>query len=750
MQLQQSECGAACLAMILSYYGRPTSVAECREACGPGRDGLSAKAIATSARAYGLRAKAYSLGLAECRKLALPAIVHWSFNHFVVLEHLAPRHADIVDPAGGRKRVSTQEFSDGFTSIALTLEPGWNFKRQKGAKRALWRNYFGYMLAAPGVRPVLFQVLLASLFLQLIGRAPPALTKIVVDDILPYHLGNFMMIVGLGLLLLVFAQALTSYLRAALLIFLRARLDTRLMLGFFEHLLKLPFSYFQRRGTGDLLMRLGSNVNLREMLTSQSVSTILDAGMMLTYLVILLLIAPLYAAAALAVGVLQIATIAFTARPMHRLMQRGLETQAASQSYQVEALTGVAALKASGSEAQALDHWSDLFFKQLNVSLQRSHLSAITSTFLSGLRLLSPLLLLWIGATLVLNGHMSLGTMLALNVLATSFLTPLASLASTGQQLQLVGAQLERIADVLGAEPEQSTGSVKPAPELTGQIQLKNLSFCYDPNAPDVLQNISCTIGAGQKVAIVGRTGSGKSTLAMLLLGLYRPTGGEVLYDGTLLESLDYRSLRRQFGVVLQEPSLFSGSVRENIALNDPDLPWEKIIQAARLACIHDDIMNMPMGYETRISEGGSALSGGQRQRLALARALAHRPAILLLDEATSHLDTATESLVDGNLDTLGCTRIVIAHRLSTVQNADYILVLEEGKLMEQGPPAKLLRQGGHYASHGDFRWSSLVRQQRETPGDANPFGSFDLSAAGREEGQNHSKPEATTSRGEA
>jgi len=298
--------------------------------------------------------------------------------------------------------------------------------------------------------------------------------------------------------------------------------------------------------------------------------------------------------------------------------------------------------------------------------------------------------------------------MLAASSLAMSFLDPLASLVSTAQQVQLVGAHLERIADVFDTKPEQDVQTVQPAPRLTGRIEVRNASFRYHPSAPWAIRHCSVTIEPGQKIAIVGRSGSGKSTLAMLLLGLYPLEEGEVLYDDLPLSQLNYRTVRNQFGVVLQEPTLFSGSIRRNIASHDPALSLEEISEAARLAAIHDEIAGLPMGYETVIAEGGVDLAGGQRQRLAIARALAHRPAILLLDEATSHLDAITESIVDQNLSDLNCARIVIAHRLSTIRNADLILVLDKGVIVERGVHEHLLALGGVYAA--------LVRDQEAAP----------------------------------
>jgi ABC-type bacteriocin/lantibiotic exporter with double-glycine peptidase domain len=397
-----------------------------------------------------------------------------------------------------------------------------------------------------------------------------------------------------------------------------------------------------------------------------------------------------------------------TTRRLYELTERDLAAQAESQSYLVEALTGIATLKASASEDRALGHWSNLFFKQLNISLRRGHVSNLVEAAQDAIQSLAPVALLWLGALWVLNGNMSLGTMLAVVTLSMSFLGPLASLVSTAQQVQLVGAQLERIADVSEAAPEQDMRTVMSAPRLTGHLEVRNVSFRYHRDAPWAIQDVSFSVEPGQKIGIVGPTGSGKSTLAMLLLGLYPVEEGRILYDGLLLRHLNYRTLRDQYGVVLQEPSVFSGSIRRNIAFNDPSLSLDQISQAAQLAVIHDEIEGLPMGYDTVIAEGGVDLAGGQRQRLAIARAVAHRPAFLLLDEATSHLDVLTESIVDQNLSELDCTRIVIAHRLSTVRNADLILVLDQGFIVERGVHKDLLALGGAYAA--------LVHDQEAMP----------------------------------
>jgi HlyB family type I secretion system ABC transporter len=698
-QLNATECGAACLAMVLGFHGRPTRVAEVRELTGVGRDGLSAGTIIEAAGTYGLRMKAFALQPADFAKVPLPAIVHWDFEHFIVVERWSPRAVTIVDPGTGRRTIAPEEFSDRFTGVVLAAEPAEGFDLNVPKTVPQWHAYLGSMVSqASGV---LLQVLGASLVLQLLGLAVPVLTQVVVDDVLGADITELLPIIGLGLAVVVLSQLVTTYLRSTMLLSLQAKVDQHLMRGFFGHMLSLPYRFFEQRTTGDLMMRLGSNAQVREMLTSQTLSVVIDGSLIFVYLGVLLAREPSFGGIVLLVAAVQTILLFGSRRMMHELTQRDLVAQSGSQAYLVEALQGIATLKASGAEARTLDHWSGLFADQINASVRRGHLAAAIDTMLTVLRVLAPLTLLWAGAQQVLDNRMSLGTMLAMQALAASVLTPLASLVANGQRLQLVGAHLERLADVLEAEPEPGDGL---DPEITGRIELVRIGFRYDEHARPVLHDISVAIEPGQKVALVGRTGSGKSTLAKLLLGLYEPTDGDVRFDGLSLADLDHRSVRRQMGVVLQEPVLFSGSIRQNIAFNDPGLSIERIMEAARLAGIHDEIAMFPMGYDTWLAEGGGGLSGGQRQRLALARALAHQPTVLLLDEATSSLDVATEAIIERNLRDAAPTRIVIAHRLSTVRDADQILYLEAGTIVERGTHDQLMMHGGRYAA--------MVRQQ--------------------------------------
>jgi len=694
--MSEVECGLACLAMILGYYGRRVSLSELRTSAGVGRDGTSALDLIRTARSHGMRARAVSLQRADLRFLQLPAIVHWEFDHFLVVARWSRRYVDVVDPATGRLRLSHDEFDAGFTGVVLLLEPGAGFQRRRDPSRGAFRAYaLQYLRQAPGA---LLQILGASLLLLLVGLALPLLTRLVVDQVLPFQLTSLMPVLGIGILVLFLTTLLITLLREWLLVQLRARIDIRMMLGFVEHLLALPYRFFQQRSTGDLLSRAASNTILRDVLSNQLLSAVLDSALVAFYLVILIAQSPPFGVLTLVLGLLQVLLLLLTNRRISRLARRELAAFGKAQGNLAEALMGIATLKASGAEERAFDRWSNTFFDHLNTALRYNFAAGTVTAVLTALRTFGELALLWVGATQVLNGSLTLGTMVALLALAAAFFAPLGSLVSSGQQFQLVGANLDRITDVADAEPEQHGRDVLPAPRLSGHIELVDVTFRYAEVGPDVLHQLHLTVEPGSRVAIVGPSGSGKSTLGKLLLGLYEPADGDIRYDGLSLQRINWQELRRQFGVVLQESTLFSGSILSNIALANPAMDRECVVAAARTAAIHDDIMAMPMGYDTLVAEGGSALSGGQRQRLSIARAVANVPAILLLDEATSHLDVATEQTVARNLQSLACTQIIIAHRLSTVRDADVILVLEQGAIVERGPHHELIRQGGHYA----------------------------------------------------
>ncbi|TJZ56811.1 peptidase domain-containing ABC transporter [Streptomyces piniterrae] len=716
--MSEVECGLACLTMMLNYYGCGTSLSELRTRCGVGRDGLSALEIVRTARDNGMRVRTVSLPRSDLRFVALPAIVHWEFTHFLVVERWSRKHVDVVDPARGRCRLTEDEFDAGFTGVVMLLEPGAAFDRRAPAPRTPFRAYaLRYLRQAPGVA---VQLLGVSLLLILLGLVLPILTKVVVDQVLPFQMHNVMPVLAIGIVVIFLAQTVATLLREWLLVYLRARIDVGMMLGFVEHLLALPYKYFQQRSTGDMLSRVASNAMLRELLSNQLLSTVMDSGLVMFYLLLLLWQSPPFGLLTLGIGLLGAIVLMLSNGTISRLAGRELAAFGKSQGYLGEAMVGIGTLKAAGAEEQAFGRWSNLFFDHLNISLRQNYVSGTVASILGSLPLFGQLALLWVGATQVLNGSISVGTMVALLALAAAFFAPLTTLVDSAQQFQLVSANLDRIRDVTEAEPEQSPNVSLSAPRLSGHLRMEGVGFRYSQSGPQVLHDVDLTVWPGDRIAIVGLSGSGKSTLGELMLGLYVPTQGDIFYDDVSLRDVNRQEVRRQFGVVLQDGALFSGSILSNIGLSNPMLKRERVVTAAELAVIHDDIMAMPMQYDTFISEGGSALSGGQRQRLAIARAIAHRPAIILLDEATSHLDVETERKVADNLRTLACTQIIIAHRLSTIRDADTILVLDQGTIVERGRHRDLLRRGGHYAR--------LVRQQIESGADARPSpGAADL-----------------------
>jgi ABC-type bacteriocin/lantibiotic exporter with double-glycine peptidase domain len=693
-QLTATECGLCCLAMVLGYHGKMIGREELRDLLGVSRSGNTARELVSVARHLGLRGRGVSTDLEGLRYLPTASILHWEFNHFVVFERMVSDGADIVDPGGGRRRVPLEELNRAFTGVAVILEPSEQFQTSERAETKRRGNLLSVLRESGAWR----RIFLMTVFLQLLTLALPLLTGAIVDRVVPRGDQHMLLILAVGLTAVVAFNFLSSMIRAHLLLEMRTLADTRLTLDFLEHLIALPYSFFQKRATGDLMMRLNSNTLIRQTLTSGVLSGVIDGALTILYLVLLF-------AASAAIGILvvfivliQVGVFLVTIRARRNANAISIARQARSQGYQVEMFAGIETLKAMGAESRAQEQWSNMFVDVLNASLAEGRLTAIVDTLGSTLRMTAPLVILCFGAYKVLGGDLTLGTMLAVNAFAVGVFTPVSNLVSTAVQLQLIGTYLERIADVRQTPLERDISRTVPAPKLTGRIEVDHVSFRYSPLEPLVIDDVSLKIEPGMLVAIVGRSGSGKSTLASLLLGLFPPDTGRVLYDSVSLAELDLQRVRQQLGIVTQRAYLFGSSVRGNIALVDPDIPQGEVVEAAKTAQIHDEVEAMPMRYDTRLLDGGASLSGGQRQRIALARALVRRPAILLLDEATSALDAITEREILKGLDKLECTRIVIAHRLSTIRHAHRILVMDRGRLCEIGTHDELMDRNGMYA----------------------------------------------------
>lgn len=692
-QIDIADCGAACLTMVLAYHGKHVEPEHVRARVGSIR-GTDALSLLHAAKQLGLSGHGIRLELSHLQQLPKGSILHWGLNHFVVFEKAERDTVDIVDPARGRRRLAIDVVDRKFTGIALVFEPAADFTPTADRRRRVW-PHVAQLLSH---RSAIARVLVASLGLRVLALALPMLTAAVVDRVLPRRDQSLLLVICVGLCFVVAFQLLANLIRSHLLLRLRTQLDRKMTHAFLTHLLQLPFAYFKRRRTGDLMMRVASNAQIRELLTSTLLSTVLDGALTLLYLGLLLLLSPLLGALTSAFAVLQVSLLLAVRRRYSELVTEDLESQGRVHNFVFQMLSGMETLKISGAEERALAHWESLYGGQLTVAVARGRLQAMLDALNGCLQAAAPLTLLAIGAWLVIRGHMQLGSMLAAIALATSFLTPLTTLVQSAFQLQMLGALVARHDDVMSAEVEQTPESRLPAPRLRGRIRLEDVSFRYSPADPYILHDVSLEIAPGETIAVVGRSGCGKSTLAALVLGLYRPTHGRVFYDEHDLATLDLREVRRQIGAVAQQPFIFAGTIRSYLTLSEPNAPLERVTAAARLACIHDDIRAMPMGYDTPLGDAGTTLSGGQRQRLALARALLNEPVVLVLDEATSALDTTTERHVVENLKTLNASRIVIAHRLSTVASADRVAVMENGRIVQVGPHRELLSQQGPFA----------------------------------------------------
>jgi ATP-binding cassette subfamily B protein len=691
-QMEAVECGAASLAMVLAYHGHHAPLSEVRQRCGISRDGSTAKNIVVAARSYGLVPTASRVEPADLDECDGPAILHWEMNHFVVLDRWTPDAVDIVDPGVGRRRILPERFDTSFTGICIEFEPGDDFEERPRTRVSRGR-YLGLLRAAMGA---LGLVLFASLALNVLPMVVPIATQVAIDHVIGRHRVDWLLLVAGSAAALVTFTALLSTMREWLVLRVRRHLDVAITSRFVSHLLELPVPFFQQRTAADLMWRVESNKTIRDVLAGQSVALLAGGVTLFAYLGLMFVFDARLSWLVLGAGAAYVA-LYVAARPV--LVRGNDESQrkdVLAGSALIQILRGITTIRSAGVERSSHRKWLNAWIESLNSGARLALRTQAVQVALQAIQLLVPVLVLLFGGRRVLGGELSPGKLVAFQMLQAGFLGPLQAVVQTLLSLQIVPIALERMDDVLLSDPEPVREL--RCPRLQGEIVLEDVSFRYGDTSPVVLEDVSVRIERGKKVAFVGASGSGKSTLARLLLGLYAPTDGRILLDGHDLSTLDLASVRRQYGVVLQETALFDGTVADNLRLFYPNLPIEHVVQAARVAQIHDDIQALPQGYETHISANGGPLSGGQRQRLALARAIVHRPPIMILDEATSALDAVTEAAIERYLATRACTRIVIAHRLSTVRDADVIFVLDGGRIVEQGRHEELLDAGGAYA----------------------------------------------------
>jgi len=708
--MSQNECGPACLAMIFRYYGLNISINKLSQACGIHRNGVTGSILKKVAEEFGFKCRAFKLTAEALFSIPepppLPAILYWQHNHFVVLNKIKKYYVWITDPREGYKKVSKEEFQDQYSEVLFTLEPQSLVKMED--QHLKWGYYLKHLYKLP---TTIWKLIFLSLISQSVALLFPFLIQFTVDQAIVQPNGNLISVIGISIPLIILTIALVTWVRNHYLIKLQAQVSKSLSKEMVNHLLKLPLSYFELRSTGDLAARIQNITLIREILARNGASLVLDLITLITFFFAMIYQSIQLALFTLGIALGQFILMVVFIPKIRDLTRAELASQADTQSYLMESLRAIILIKANALHENVKHRWSDLFDKQIYFFSQRYKLNAILESINSSVRLSIPLLILWFGSSEVLNGSITIGSLLAFTSFATSFLFPISSLVINLQQFQLLRGVIERIEDVMQTKPEQILEESTDVSILKGPITLENVSYRYTVNDPLIVKNVSLEINPGDKIAFVGRTGSGKTTLSRLILGLYHPTEGKIQFNHQDSTKLNHYILRGKMGIVLQDTFLFNDTIANNIACYKK-VSFEDIKRAAISAELHEDILQMPMGYNTLIGENGENLSGGQRQKLAIARAIVNNPYLLILDEATSHLDPITERKIDNYLRHAKVTRIVIAHRLTSIMDSNKIFVLDRGEIVESGTHEELLQLNGIYARMWNDQNSKLNKEE--------------------------------------
>jgi ATP-binding cassette, subfamily B, bacterial HlyB/CyaB len=697
-QHSASDCGAACLVMIGRYWGKNFSVNRLREIANTGRSGASMRSVAAAAESIGFATRPVKASLDKLAEQTLPAIVHWEGNHYIVVYEITKKRVIVGDPGIGQRNLTTAQFEKGWTGYALLLEPTAELKNAEEAGASFW-HFVDLVKPHTGV---LLEVFLTSVFIQVFGLVTPLFTQFLLDQVIVQGSTVTLNAVGFGLIIFGIFRIALGALRQYLLDHTAKRVSVAMLVGFIQHTFRLPLAFFESRFVGDILSRVQENQKIQRFLTGEALSIILDlvtvivyAGLMFWYNWQLALLCLAFVPAFF--------LLALITTPLLRRISKEIFTAVAKEnSYLIEALSGIRSIRSMGVEQTVRWHWEGLLNQLTKKSFSGEIVGNQLQLISTSIEMLISTGLLWFGAHLVIQRQLTIGQLIAFNMLLGNVITPFQRISVLWTELQEVVVSVERINDVLQAKPEEDLHDSprQTLSRLRGHIIFDRVTFRYNSESDtNVLENLSFEILPEQTVAVVGRSGSGKTTLSKLILGLYPPTDGKVLIDGKEINSISLHSLRSQVGVVDQDTFLFGGTIRENLSIAHPEADLEEIIEAARFAGADEFIKQMPMGYESQIGEGGGMLSGGQRQRLAIARALLGNPRFVIFDEATSHLDSESERIIQNNLKTIlkGRTSLIIAHRLSTVRNADLILVLDRGVLVESGTHNELIAKKGHY-----------------------------------------------------
>ncbi len=681
LQAEAAECGLACLAMVAGAHGLDTDLPTLRRRFSLSLKGVTLAEMVRMAHVLKLNTRALRAEPAELAQVQLPCVLHWDLNHFVVLVALQRGEAVIHDPARGVLRLKLAELSRHFSGVLLELQPAADFQPVRQRQQVSLRQLLG---PVRGLKRSLAQIFTLALALEVFVLLSPFFMQWVVDGALVSADRDLVLTLGLGFGLLVLVQAATAAARSWAVLALSASLNLQWLVNVFAHLLRLPVAWFEKRHAGDIWSRFGAVQHIQRTLTTSFIEAVLDGLLVLLTLVMMLLYSPLLTALVLgAVAGYGLLRWAFFG-PLRRASEEALVFEARQSSHFLESLRGVLAIKLFNAQGERQSRFSSLVVETMNAQLTVRKLELVFTVLHRLLFGLERVAVVWLGALLVIDQRLSLGMLFAFVAYKETFAARVSALVDKAVDLKMLRLQGERLADIVLTAPEREADITEaPADPLDGSLELRDLRFAYADGEPEVLRGVNLRIEPGESVAIVGPSGCGKTTLLKLMLGVHPPTAGQVLVGGVPLGRAGLHAWRDHVGVVMQDEPLFSGSLLDNISFfsPEPDAAWAQ--ECARLACVHDEIAAMPMGYHTLIGDMGAALSGGQKQRVLLARALYKRPKILLLDEATSSLDVERERAVNQAIRHLALTRVIVAHRPETIQSAGRVVALHEGRVAQ-------------------------------------------------------------------
>ncbi len=696
-QMEATECGAASLSMIFGYFGKFLPLEQMRIETGVSRDGCNAGNIMRAARRFGLECKGYRKEPEALKEIQTPCIIHWNFNHFVVFEGFKGDHAYLNDPAVGRRKLTWEELDEGFTGVVLTFALTENFVKEK-KKNTAWK------LVADRLRgqySVLFKLFYIGLLLVFPGLVLPVLSQIFIDDILVGGYTDWLTKILVFMGCLVILRVGLHYYRDIVLQKLRSKLTLTSGMGFLTHLLHLPMNFFDQRYAGDLVDRMQNNTEVSNFLAGDLAETILNILIAVFYLVILFIYSPVMTL----IGLVNVAVCLGVVLLSRRyLADASIKQQMSGGKLYGAVCAGLSitsTLKASGAENEYVSRILGYQVKNANLQQEQTRFQKIISAIPGASGSITDVLHMLVGGILVITGNMSMGMLMAFCSLFDSFIEPVNALVGFAQKIQTLKSSIGRVEDVqkYPADPRYSddvpTGTMNR--KLSGEIEIRDLSFGYSTLKPALVENFSFHLSSGQSIAFVGPSGCGKSTVSKMVSGLYRPWAGEILMDGRPMHTIPRDCLNASVATVSQNITLFSGTIRENLTMWNSAILESDMFAAAKDACIHDFILSCPGGYDYNLTENAMNLSGGQRQRLEIARALATKPTILIMDEATSALDPIVEKEVMDNIKRRGCTCVIVAHRLSAIRDCNQIVVMKNGKIIQRGTHNSLMQEDGFY-----------------------------------------------------